>query len=49
MSKNTRIFVDLIQKNSADAEKIRQIAINNFIETKNDDKQPMFIINNKDS
>ena len=50
MSKNTRIFIDLIQKNSADAEKIMQIAINNFIETKNENnnnKSPMFIINNK--
>ena len=47
LSKNTRIFVDLIQKNSVDAEKIRQVAINNFIEIKNDKKSPMFIINNK--
>jgi hypothetical protein len=47
LSKNTRIFVDLIQKNSADAEKIRQVAINNFIETKIDNKPPMFIINDK--
>lgn len=47
LSKNTRIFVDLIQKNSVDAEKIRQVAINNFIEIKNDNKSPMFIINNK--
>ena len=49
LSKNTRIFVDLIQKNSADAEKIRQVAINNFIETKIDNKPPMFIINDKKS
>ena len=47
LSKNTRIFVDLIQKNSADAEKIRQVVINNFIETKIDNKPPMFIINDK--
>lgn len=42
LSKKTRVFSDLLEKNKKAAEKIQQIAINNFIEK--NDKQAMFVI-----
>ena len=42
LSKKTRVFTDLLEKNKKAAEKIQQIAINNFIEKK--DKQTIFVI-----
>ena len=42
LSKKTRVFSDLLKKNKKAAEKIQQIAINNFIEKK--DKQTIFVI-----
>lgn len=42
LSKKTRVFSDLLEKNKEAAEKIQQIAINNFIENK--DKQTIFVI-----
>ena len=42
LSKKTRLFSDLLEKNKKAAEKIQQIAINNFIEKQ--DKQTIFVI-----
>ena len=45
LSKNTRVFSDLIEKNKKAAEKIQEVAIHNFIENYNGDrKQTVFII-----
>ena len=47
LSQKTKLFVDLIQKNNNAADKIKQIAAHNFIESTNDIKQPIFVINKK--
>lgn len=47
ISQRTKVFIDLIQKNNGDAEKIKQITLNNFIEKKLDYKLPIFVINKK--
>ena len=47
ISQRTKLFVDLVQKNFGAAEKMQQIALNNFIENKNQEKSPIFVINKK--
>ena len=45
LSKNTRVFSDLLAKNRKAAEKIQEVAIRNFIDNTNgDNKQTIFII-----
>ena len=48
-SQKTKFFVDLVQKNIEAADKIRQIAINNFMKSKKEVKQPIFLINKKNN
>ena len=48
MSERTRVFADLLEKNSEAAEKIQQIVFHNFMGlNKNDNKQHFFCINKK--
>ena len=47
ISPRTKLFIDLIQKNFGAAEKMQQIALNNFIENKKNEKSPIFVINKK--
>ena len=47
ISQRAKVFIDLIQKNNGDAEKIKQITLNNFIEKKLDYKLRIFVINKK--
>ena len=47
ISERTKFFWDLIEKNNEGAQKIQEIAIHNFIENNNDNKQTIFIINKK--
>ena len=47
ISERTKFFSDLIDKNIEGAQKIQEIAIHNFIESKNDNKQTIFVINKK--
>ena len=49
ISQRTKFFVDLVQKNIEAADKMQQIAINNFIESKKEVKQPIFLINKKNN
>ena len=48
ISSRTKLFTDLVHKNIGAAEKMHQIAINNFVELKNNKKlPPVFVINKK--
>ena len=50
ISQRTKLFTDLVHKNIESAEKIQQIALNNFIELKNNKKiPPIFVINKKNN
>lgn len=44
-SPKTKLFTDLVQKNNDAADKIKQIAEQNYIEEANNIKQPIFVIN----
>ena len=48
ISHRTKLFIDLFHKNIEVAEKMQQIALNNFIELKKNEKlPPIFVINKK--
>ena len=47
ISQINKLFIDLIQKNFGAAEKMQQIALNNFIENKKNEKSIIFVINKK--
>ena len=47
ISQKTKLFTDLIQKNCEAADKIKQIAIHNYLDETNEIKQPIFVINKK--
>ena len=47
LSERTRVFNDLLEKNTEAAEKIQQIAIHNFIGLEKNNKQHFFCINKK--
>lgn len=50
ISQRTKLFTDLVHKNIESAEKIQQIALDNFIELKNNKKiPPIFVINKKNN
>jgi hypothetical protein len=48
ISQKTKLFNDLIQKNCEAADKIKQIAVYNYLDETNEIKQPIFVINKKD-
>jgi hypothetical protein len=48
ISQKTKLFNDLIQKYCEAADKIKQIAVHNYLDETNEIKQPIFVINKKD-
>ena len=48
ISQKTKLFTDLIQKNCEAVDRIKQIAVHNYLDEANEIKQPIFVINKKD-